>query len=68
MHRSVTDLTIDLDFEDESLYAGTSSEIHKLSVKIREIAIKFMETKLVMVLVLNSGKVNLYEDVEGYKN
>lgn len=67
MHRSVTDLSIDLDMDDEIFAYAGASEIHRLSIRVREISIKQMENKVAMVLVLNDNRVIVYEGYDGFK-
>lgn len=69
MHRSTTELSIDLDLEnDEMLIHSGASEIHKQTVTVREVCCKMMETKLVLVLILSNSKVLVYECLHGFKN
>lgn len=65
MHRSVTDLSIDLDGEIDIL--GTS-EIHKLQVQVREFTLKLLETKVILILLLTDNKVVVYEGMAGFKH
>lgn len=67
MHRSVTDLSIDLDMDEEIFAYAGASELHRLSAKVREFSLKFLESKLVMVLVLNDNRVIVYEGMQGFK-
>lgn len=67
MHRSVTDLSIDLDMDDEIFAYAGASEIHRLSIRVREISIKQMENKIAMVLVMNDNRVVFYEGIDGFR-
>ena len=65
MHRSTTDLTVDLCFDD-SLFNHTVMEIHKQEVSIVEIHAKQMESKLLLIIVLSNRRIIAYENLSNF--
>ena len=65
MHRSTTDLTVDLCFDD-SLFNHSAMEIHKQEVSIVEIHAKQMESKLLLIIVLSNRRIIAYENLSNF--
>jgi hypothetical protein len=63
MHRSTTDLSIDL-YNDDEMFLHQAMEIHKEPVCIAEVHAKQMDRRLVLVVVLSNGKVIVYENLQ----
>ena len=66
MHRSVTDLTVDISEEVMSTVFGGSMEIQKEQVKVNEIEIVQMDKQLVMVVIMSNGKVLAYKNIREF--
>ncbi len=62
MHRSVTDLSLNL----SSAVHQQTFEIHKEQVYIRELEIRQLERKLALVMVISDGRVLIYEGIERF--
>ena len=62
MHRSTTDLSVDL-VNDDEMFHHQAMEIHKEAIFITELHCKQMENRVVLVLVLSNGRVLAYESL-----
>ena len=66
MHRSVTDLSINLTSDDSVIMHNQVMEIHKELVRVAEVIVRRMETKIILIIILSNGKVMAYENMEQF--
>lgn len=65
MHRSVTDLSINLT-SSEGAAAHQAFEIHKEHIWVKELEIRQLEHKIVMIVVISDGRVFAYENIDRF--
>jgi hypothetical protein len=63
MHRSVSDLSVNLTQDDGVIMHNKVMEIHKEHVQVVEVLARRMEHKIIMIIVLSNGRVMIYQNM-----